>query len=269
MKTFNSKPLFTIAWLEFRETVRHKWWLLYGFSFFALSSLIFYLGAQEPLQASASLLNLVLLLVPLFSLIFGSISFSESLPFQEILVALPISRAEIFFGKWIGLSLGLASAYLLGMGLSAVLYFSNLQTGILSYVFLICLGILLTAVFVSIAFLLSNILRRKELVFGTRLLVWLFFFVLYDVIVMQVVLFFGDYPLEIPMITMVFLNPIDLARIMLTLQMDLSAMMGYSGALFQKYFGGTLGITIGGCAMLIWSALPAYLGYLCFNRKDL
>ncbi len=251
----------TLAWFEFKETIRHRWWLFYSISLFLLSSLILYIGSSESMRANASLLNLVLLLVPLFSLIFGNMCFCESLPFQEILIALSVSRFQIYFGKLVGLFLALSSAFVIGIGFSAWIFWSDIFL-------LLLIGILLTAIFLSIAFFLSATIDRKELALGTLLIIWLFFFLIYDILIMQIALIFGDYPLEIPMFIMIFLNPIDLARILFTIQLDLSAMMGYSGALFQKYLGGFFGISIGVIALSIWVILPSFFGYIFFQEKD-
>ena len=269
MKKLLHSPTMTIALFEFFENIRNKWLLVYGCAFLLFSGLITYLGATDPLQASASLLNLVLLLVPLFSLVFGCLSFSEALPFHETLVALPISRTSIFIGKWLGLGIGLNLSFLLGMGLGSLLQLNLSQKGFGDYALLLFLGGLLTFVFLSISFLVANLARKRELIFGWMLLLWFFCFILYDVLIMGVVSFFGNYPLEKPMLAFVFLNPIDLARVMLLLKIDLSAMMGYSGAIFQKYLGNTLGIGVGGLALLLWIAIPTWMGLRTFKRRDL
>jgi len=269
MKSFTRNPVFTIALFEFRENIRNKWLLVYGVSFLLFSGLITYMGASDPLQASGSLLNLMLLLVPLFSLVFGSISFSESLPFNEILVAQPISRRQIFLGKWLGLGAGLSLSFLTGMGLGSLIQLNLAQKGFGSYFFLLALGILLTFVFLSISFHMVNVARKRELIFGLVLINWFFFFVLYDLIVMGVALIFGDYPLEIPILILVFLNPIDLARVLLLMQIDLSALMGYSGALFEKYLGHTHGMFIGILFLMAWVFVPAWLGLRSFKKRDL
>ncbi|MDO8526579.1 MAG: ABC transporter permease subunit [Deltaproteobacteria bacterium] len=269
MKKIFNTPLATIALFEFYENIRNKWLLIYALSFLLFSGIITYIGASDPLQASASLLNLVLLLVPLFSLVFGSLSFAESLPFHEMLVSLPISRRDIFLGKWIGLGVGLSLSFLLGMGLGSLLQMNLSQTGFGSYTLLLLLGVLLTFVFLSIAFWVVNVVRKKELVFGWMLLLWFFFFILYDALVFGVVLLFGDYPLEGPMLLMTFLNPIDLSRVILLLKIDLSAMMGYSGALFQKYLGNFFGMALGLTALGLWIFIPTFFGLKRFQKRDL
>ncbi|QQG35004.1 MAG: ABC transporter permease subunit [Deltaproteobacteria bacterium] len=252
----------TIIFYELKEMIRNKWWLGYGLSFFILSSLIFHTGVTESLRASASLLNLVLLLVPLFSLVFGSISFVENMPFQEVLLAIPTSRFSIFFGKWLGLSIGLSLSFVLGMGVSSLWYSVNV-------VFLMGLGVVLTFIFVSISFLLSNFLKKKELIFGIVLLIWLLFFLVYDVAIMAIVSLLSDYPLEKLIVLLVFFNPIDVVRTMVTIQEDLSAMMGYSGALFYKYFGSGMGVSLCGGILILWILFPLILGYWKYKRKDL
>ncbi|MBI4211259.1 MAG: ABC transporter permease subunit [Deltaproteobacteria bacterium] len=259
----------TIAKFEFHENIRSKWLLVYSFSFLVFSALITYLGQADPLQASASLLNLVLLLVPLFSLIFGSISFSESLSFQQMLVTLPISRRDIFLGKWLGLGFGLSLSFLLGMGVGSLLQMNLAEHGFGSYGLLLGLGTLLTFVFLSIAFLIATLVRKKEVLFGVILLIWFFFFILYDALLMGIVVVFGDYPLEVHTLIAAFLNPVDLARVLLFLNIDLSAMMGYSGALFQRYLGDTLGMATGIAALGLWTFIPAWLGLRAFSKKDL
>ncbi len=262
-------PLWSILFFEFRENIRNKWLLIYGLSFFLLCGVILYVGASDPLQASGSLLNLVLLLVPLFSFVFGSLSFTESLPFSEVLIAQPVTRRAIFWGKWLGLSLGLSLSFLLGMGLASLFQFNFSQHGFLSYFYLLWLGVLLTFVFVSLAFFLANLIRKRELIFGWVLLFWFMFYVLYDFVVMGFTLIFGDYPLQVPMLILVFLNPIDLVRVLLLMQIDLSAMMGFSGALFQKYFGHFNGMILGSITLIAWIMIPAYLGMKRFEKRDL
>ncbi|EKD42406.1 MAG: hypothetical protein ACD_73C00173G0002, partial [uncultured bacterium] len=138
-----------------------------------------------------------------------------------------------------------------------------------SYFLLLFLGVLLTLVFLSLAFLMSTLIKRREMVFGIILLLWFAFFVVYDVLVIGIVLEFGDYPLEWPMMGLVLLNPIDLVRVILLLHIDLSAMMGYSGALFQKYFSHYQGIFITSLVLCLWIAIPFWFGFRAFNKKDL
>jgi Cu-processing system permease protein len=80
---------------------------------------------------------------------------------------------------------------------------------------------------------------------------------------------FSDYPLEKLTLLLSALNPIDLGRIFIMLKMDISALMGYTGALYKDFFGSGSGImfTIG--IMLLWALIPLWLTVRAFKRKDL
>jgi Cu-processing system permease protein len=65
------------------------------------------------------------------------------------------------------------------------------------------------------------------------------------------------------------LNPIDLGRIYLMLQMDVSALMGYTGATYKDFFGSSVGLLYTLGIMLIWMVVPVLLAVRSFNKKDL
>jgi Cu-processing system permease protein len=79
----------------------------------------------------------------------------------------------------------------------------------------------------------------------------------------------ADYPLEKAMIGISAMNPIDLSRILILLHMDVSAMMGYTGAIFKDFFGTGVGIVISFGVLLLWAVVPVWLSTRKFNRKDL
>ena len=79
---------------------------------------------------------------------------------------------------------------------------------------------------------------------------------------------FAEYPLERPMIALILLNPVDLARVVLLLQFDTAALMGYTGAVFQRFFGSAAGLGLAAAALALWIAVPVTLGKRLFDRKD-
>ena len=52
----------------------------------------------------------------------------------------------------------------------------------------------------------------------------------------------SDYPLELPLLGLTLLNPVDLGRVLLLLQFDNAALLGYTGAVFERFFGSALGM---------------------------
>jgi Cu-processing system permease protein len=79
----------------------------------------------------------------------------------------------------------------------------------------------------------------------------------------------ADYPIEKAMLAVTALNPIDLARIVILLQMDISALMGYTGAIFRDVFGNFSGVLIAFAILVLWAIIPLLLSVRKFNKKDL
>jgi Cu-processing system permease protein len=79
---------------------------------------------------------------------------------------------------------------------------------------------------------------------------------------------FGDRAIERPMLGLMIANPVDLARVLLLLQFDLSALMGYTGAVFQRFFSGARGTAIAASALAVWVVAPVLFGLRMFERRD-
>jgi Cu-processing system permease protein len=87
--------------------------------------------------------------------------------------------------------------------------------------------------------------------------------------VLLVLFAFSDYPMEKATLLLSSLNPIDLGRIFLMLQMDVSALMGYTGATYKAFFGSGTGIFFTLGIMLLWIVVPIRVAVHSFNKKDL
>ncbi len=231
-------------------------WVLVSMSFFNLES--------DTLKGIASLLNIMLITLPLMSIIFATIHLYNSYEFMELLLAQPIRRSAIFLGQYTGVSASLCIAFALGMGVPVLLYDGSAR-GLL----LITCGVVLTLVFVSLAFLAAVITRDKARGIGVALLMWFFCAILYDGLVLMVMFAMSDYPLEKAVVALAFLNPVDLARIAMLLQLDAAALMGYTGALFQHFFNSAPGAALAVSILLIWIALPLLWALRIFQKKDL
>jgi Cu-processing system permease protein len=172
-----------------------------------------------------SLLNIVLIIVPLVSIIFSTIYIYNSLEFIELLVSQPLRRKHIWSSLFAGLAGSLCTSFFIGTGIPALLYapadIALVMTG---------MGLLLTIIFVAIALLAAVITRDKAKGIGIAIFLWLYFSLLFDGLVLFILFQFQDYPLEKFMVGASMLNPIDLGRILILLKMDMSALMGYTGA---------------------------------------
>jgi Cu-processing system permease protein len=211
-----------------------------------------------------TLLNVILLTVPLISVIFSTIYIYNSSEFIELLLSQPIQRKKIWRSLFFGLSSSLVVAFLIGAGIP-ILIFAHDGVGLM----MISVGCLITVVFTAIAFLGSILTRDKAKGIGIAIMLWLFFALLFDGLVLFLLFQFADYPIENAMVGITALNPIDLARILILLHLDLSAMMGYTGAIFKDFFGTTAGIIAAFSILLLWVIAPFQISMRKFNRKDL
>ena len=215
-------------------------------------------------KATLSLLNVVLLVVPLVSIIFSTIYVYNSSQFIELLLSQPVSRVKVWSNIFLGLSAALVLAFLLGCGIPILLY-SSIETGFS----LILIGILLSIIFTSFAMLAAIASRDRAKGIGISIFIWMFFSIIYDGILLVMMFQFADYPIEGIMATLAGLNPVGLSRIFVLLQLNISAMLGYSGAVFQQVFGSGGGMGVSMLVLLIWATVPFVLSLIKFNRKDL
>ncbi|MFT3676909.1 MAG: ABC transporter permease [Chitinophagaceae bacterium] len=247
----------------FTDILRNKIVIGYTLFLFILSMSVFNLEDNSA-KGLLSLLNIVLIIVPLVSIIFSTIYIYNSLEFIELLVSQPLRRKHIWTSLFAGLAGSLCTSFLIGTGIPALLYapadIALVMTG---------MGLLLTTIFVAIAMLAAVITRDKAKGIGIAIFLWLYFSLLFDGLVLFILFQFQDYPLEKFMVTAAMFNPIDLGRILILLKMDMSALMGYTGAVFRELFGTGTGFLIAIFVLLTWATLTFWLSLRRFNRKDL
>jgi Cu-processing system permease protein len=245
------------------DILKNKIVLVYTLILAILSWSVFSLEDNST-KGLLTLLNVILLTVPLVSVIFSTIYIYNSSEFIELLLSQPIRRSKIWFSLFFGLSISLLLAFFIGAGIP-ILFYAPSDVGIM----MLLVGIFITVVFVAIAFLSSIATRDKAKGIGIAILLWMFFALLFDGIVLFLIFQFADYPIEKIMVGITALNPIDLARILILLHLDVSAMMGYTGAIFKNFFGNQVGIIAAFTILLLWVAVPFLISLRKFRKKDL
>jgi len=245
------------------DILRNKVVIVYTLLLLAISFTVFNLEDNTS-KGLLSLMNIVLIVVPLICIIFSTIYIYNSSEFIELLVSQPLQRRDIWISLYAGMAIALTLAFVIGIGIAVILYSFN-PTGIM----LIGVGLLLTLIFIAIALLAAVYTRDKAKGIGIAVLLWLYFSLIFDGLVLFILFQFADYPLEKAMLILSGLNPIDMGRILILLKMDVSALMGYTGAVFKNFFGTTSGIVITTIVMLLWMIVPLSLSLAKFKKKDL
>lgn len=211
-----------------------------------------------------TILNVILFTVPLVSILFATIYLYNSSEFIELLLSQPIKRKKIWLSLFLGLSMSMVAAFFIGAGIPLLINAPD-SVGIM----MVIVGCLISLVFVALAFLSSILTRDKAKGIGFSILSWLFFALLFDGLVLFLLFQLSEYPIEKAMVGITALNPIDLARIQILLQLDVSAMMGYTGAIFKDFFGTTVGLTVSFLLLCLWIIAPFYVSLKKFKNKDL
>ena len=211
-----------------------------------------------------SLLNIILIIVPLVSMMFSAIYVYNSAEFLELLVSQPLKRRSIWLSIFSGLACSQALAFFIGAGIPILLYEAT-ATGFM----MLATGLLLSVIFVSIAMLAAVLTRDKAKGIGVTILLWLYFALIFDGLVLFILFQFADYPLEKLMLAVSAFNPIDLSRILILLKLDISALMGYTGAIFKNFFGTQTGLILAFIVLILWIFLPLWLSVRKFGSKDL
>jgi len=270
----------TVAMNELLIALRSRWVLAFSIVFAIISVAVSfvgisgaYAGFQDFMRTIASLLNLCLYLVPLFTLILGAITFtpgSDSGRF-EFDLAQPISRTTYVLGKYLGLSLALTLATTAGFGIAGlVISFLANSADVLAYIAFVMLSIALGIVFISISALLSLIIFKRAPALALSLALWFTFVILYDLIVMWLATNFEGNTLRTLLFILLFGNPVDLIRVATLFVVGGKIIFGPTAGALLKFVGGTsTGFILLLLGLLIWGGCPLVVALKIFSKKDI
>lgn len=256
-----------IARYVFGDILKRRWLLAYVILFFASSCGLFHLTGSSS-KTIASLLDLVVLIIPLVALLFGLIYFYSSRPFLELLLTQPVKRRTIFLGYYLGLSLPLVLAFLLGLGLFFILYGSTFTGEFENIAALLSAGTFLTFSFTALALLIAVIIDEKVQGVAVCILLWLYLSIFHDGLILITLMGLNEYPMDKVAVILCALDPVTMARVLILLKLDISALMGCAGALYQNFLGSSFGIGIACSTLFLWTLCPLSSGLRFFERKD-
>ena len=247
--------------------MRSRWSYVYFLFYLALGFVLLFLN-NDLSKAVITLMNVIIVLVPLISTIFGVMYFYNSKEFTELLLAQPLKRTSIFLGQYFGVAGSLTLSLILGLGIPFILYGLFRSDAIWDFSLLLVTGAFLTLIFTALAFNIALSNENKIKGFGYAVLLWLFLAVIYDGLFLLSLIIFEEYPLDNFSLMAITLNPIDLARTLILLQLDISALLGYTGAVFKSYFGTNFGLFVSLGMLLLWTVLPIWQLAYKSKRKD-
>lgn len=269
----------TIARQELVVSIRNRWTLVFAGVFGVLVLAISYFGLvtggavgfQGFARTSASLLNLVLYIVPLVALTMGTLSFTSEKSGNELLFAQPVTRGEILLGKLFGLFASIFTAMLVGFGIGGVVIASQAGTeGSLRYPGLVGFSLLLALIFLSLAAFISTLCRRKTKAFGVALFVWFFFVLFYDLLAIGLTFLFTERTANLFIFGSLFGNPVDMMRVASLMILNGTDIFGAGGAALLRFLGGErLSVAILIIALAVWVIAPLAGAQKLLKHQDI
>ena len=224
-------PIRVVAAKEFRERLRNRWVLAVALTFTSLALVIAYFGSAQQGTVGfhsidltiASLVSLVIYLVPLIALMLGfdAIVGERERGSLGLLLSMPVTRTEVLVGKYVGLAGALTASTVAGFGLVAVVLAADLTpSDFLHYLLFMASSVLLGLAFLSLAVMISVFASTRAGASGVTVGLWLFFVLIFDLLMLGgLVLSGGGFGGDV-LPYLLLLNPADVFRVLNIVSLD-------------------------------------------------
>ena len=277
--TTHGSPLLLCSHQELLLAVRSRWTQIFAAVFACLSLAVAasgYIlsgghGFQDFSRTAVSLVQLVLLLVPLTALVIGVLSLSPERGASEILFSQPVSRTTILLGRLLGLFQALAGAQAIGFGAAGLVVFSQTgEQGIGGFLLLVLGSLLMTAVFLGIAAVVACGSAGRSRPLALALVIWFVAVLLYDVAALGLASLLPSGSASRLLILAVLLNPVDAVRTGTLLAIEGTAAFGAASLAFLRFTGGAANAAwLLSFSLLVWVVLPAAFAAWLLKKADL
>lgn len=266
--------VFIIAQRELREALRNRWLWFYALGFGALAFGLAYAGMSAAGYAglggfgrtAASLINALLLFVPLIGLTVGAgvIAGERERGTLLYLLAQPVNRAEVFFGKALGAALAVIAAVMLGFGIAGI-GLVNQGGEPFAFLALVAFALLLALASLGIGFVISALTRKAATASGAALIVWLGLVFIGDLALIGATIALRPAPTQ--MLLLLLINPLQIFKLgaIFSLRSTLDT-LGAAGQFALYQFGDALPYVLL-ALLLAWIALSFAVAFAVFNKR--
>ena len=272
--------LWICARYELVLAIRSRWLQLFAVVFagltLAVSSAGYILsgghGVQDFSRTAVSLVQIVLLLVPLASLVFGGLALTPDRGAAELLYSQPVHRGAILIGRMLGVWLALAAAELIGFGMAGLVMQSQAgPDGVWRYGALVLTAVAVTGVFLAIAALLASVnAGRRTRVLAAALVVWFVMVVMFDVAALGVASMLRSGTASRLLITATLINPVDAARTGALLAIEGTAAFGAASLALMRFTGGAgMAAVLVTLSLAAWLIAPLLMAVRSLSRADI
>ena len=229
-------------------------------------------GMQDFARTGASLVQLVLLLVPLTALVFGVLAITPEAGAAELIFSQPVARKTILAGRFLGVFIALVAAQSIGFGAAGlVLFLRTGQDGLAGFAGIVAGAIVLTGVFLGIAALVAaSDAGRRARNLAAALVVWFLAVILFDVAALAAASLLPSGPASRVLMTAAIVNPVGAVRTAVLLLVEGPGAFGAASLAFLRFTGGTAGAAFWlAVSIAFWLLSPAIAAIVRLNRADL
>lgn len=246
----------------FTDLVKNKALILY-LILISLSSFGMFYIEPDINKVLLSIMQISVLGIPLFCMLFSAIYFYNSNDFIQLILAQPIKRSVPIVALFFALFSWFSLALIIAVGIPTLL------NGAISQSLLLIVASLLLQFFsIALALFIGVLIQDKAKGIGLILIVWAFFVFIFDGLLLLLMYQFAAYPIEKVVLALCFLNPITITRTLVVLGTEASAVLGLSAAVFTKFFGSFYGLLVSMVSLLTWGVLPLIGATRYFKKKD-
>jgi Cu-processing system permease protein len=230
-------------------------------------------GVQDFSRTAASLVQLVILLVPLTALLLGVLTLASDRGNAELLFSQPVSRAAILLGRVLGLYQALISAQAIGFGAAGLVIYSRAgEDGVVGFLVVVAAAVVLTGVCLGLAALIAagNIGRRRSRALAVALVVWLVLVVLADLAALGAASLLRSGPASRLLISAAIVNPVGAVRTAALLLIEGTAAFGSASLALLRFSGGPFraGLLLAG-SLVLWLVVPFWAASRRLSRADI
>ena len=230
-------------------------------------------GVQDFSRTAASLVQLVILLVPLTALLLGVLTLASDRGNAELLFSQPVSRAAILLGRVLGLYQALISAQAIGFGAAGLVIYARAgEDGVVGFLVVVAAAFVLTGVCLGLAALIAagNIGRRRSRALAVALVVWLVLVVLADLAALGAASLLRSGPASRLLISAAIVNPVGAVRTAALLLIEGTAAFGSASLALLRFSGGPFraGLLLA-ASLVLWLVLPFWAASRRLSRADI
>lgn len=230
-------------------------------------------GVQDFARTAVSLVQLVLLIVPLTALMIGVLSLAPERGAAELTFSQPVSRGTILFGKLLGLLQALAAAQAVGFGAAGLAVYAQAGAeGLGGFLLLVLASLVTTAIFLGLAALLSagSVGRKRTRALALALVVWFVAVVFLDLLALGIASLLPSGTASRVLMISAIANPLAAVRTGALLAIEGTGAFGAASLALFRFTGGSRGAgVVIGLSLLFWLTAPAWLALRRLRRADL